>query len=96
MLRAQGSSLDQIISDFLICCRQQDIRWTGIKLAAALDKAAEARLFVPLFESYEQSTHLPDYQTTLEQLGIRIDGKQIILSGDPSLAEIRRAISAPR
>tara|TARA_R110002110_G_scaffold162883_1_gene362419 strand:+ start:1532 stop:2458 length:927 start_codon:yes stop_codon:yes gene_type:complete len=95
-LRANGSSLDQVISNFLICCRHQNTRWTGIRLATALDKAAATELFVPLFQQYEGLTRIPDYQSTFEQLGIRFDGRAIILSEDPDQSKIRRGISARR
>jgi hypothetical protein len=94
-LRQQGQSLDQVITEFGACCRDQTKEWNGAAVALALDIAAKRDLFMPLYTHYEQTTHLPDYPALLKNIGITIVESRVILNTDIALTRLRRAISSP-
>jgi len=93
-LRQQGQSLDQVITEFALCCRHQAKEWTGTDIAVALDQAAKRELFLPLYAHYEQTTRLPDYRAMLKRIGITIVNKRVILNTDIELTRLRQAISS--
>ncbi|MFT5562259.1 MAG: hypothetical protein ACJAYE_000417 [Candidatus Azotimanducaceae bacterium] len=97
VLRQQGQSLDQVITEFALCCKHQAKEWNGTGIALALDQAAKRDLFSPLYALYQQTKHLPDYHTMLERIGVSIVDKRVILNTDVELARLRQAISlSPR
>lgn len=93
-LRQQGQSLDQVVTKFASCCRDQAKEWNGTAIALALDQAAKRNLFVPLYAHYEQTTQLPDYHAVLKNIGITIVDKRVILNTDTRLTQLRQAISS--
>jgi hypothetical protein len=97
VLRQQGKSLDEVVSKFLLCCRDKSIQWDGMSIAVALDQATDGDLFVPLYRRYEVTTSLPDYRAILSQVGVSIEAKHAILSHtNDSQRLLRSAISSPR
>jgi hypothetical protein len=95
-LRAQGSSLDQVIEKFQSCCRHQAGPWSGKRLVAQLDQAGATRVFSEKFRRFENITGFPDYQPLLRRLGITWQGKRIQLSEATNAAKLRRSISQPQ
>tara|TARA_R110002073_G_scaffold98848_5_gene226451 strand:+ start:165 stop:1088 length:924 start_codon:yes stop_codon:yes gene_type:complete len=98
-LRQQSSSLDEVISKFMTCCREHPAEWDGAKIVEALDKALDptgtTRLFTPLYRQYQQSMGLPDYRSTLTKVGVLIADKQISLSPESDTrTALRQAISS--
>ena len=93
-LRQQGQSLDQVITEFASCCRDQAKEWNGTAIALALDQAAKRDLYMPLYTHYEQTTHLPDYRAMLKNIGITIVDKRVIMNTDIELTRLRQTISS--
>ncbi len=94
-LRASGSSLDEIITEFNACCRQQYRRWNGTKFVRALDEIHGENWFSAEFNRFENQTAFPEFIPTLARLGIQMDADKVTLSADPASAALRQAIFRP-
>lgn len=92
-LRGQGSSLDEVISAFQMCCRDQPGPWTGKRLVAQLDQAGQTALFSEKYRSFAAASGFPDYGPLLEEIGIVPKGKGIRFTEDATQTALRRSIS---
>lgn len=94
-LRQQDLSLDEVVSRFLVCCRDKTSDWDGASIALALDQAGGTNLFEPLYQRYQQTTQLPDYRDVLSRVGVSVVSKRAILSDVKNARSIlRTAISS--
>jgi hypothetical protein len=92
-LRENGTSLDQVVTRFIVCCRNDQASWSGLSLAKSLDKAAGHRVFEPLYHQYEASRSLPDYKTALAKLGIQLVGGVVTFTDERSSETLRRSLT---
>ncbi len=94
-LRAKGSSLDQVIRDFQLCCRFENRSWSGLHLVQALDRTSGTTVFTRQYDQYLATTGFPDYETVLARLGIYFSGKKITLSEHAHHERLRLALTQP-
>jgi hypothetical protein len=59
-------TLDDVLSQFAICCLLKEREWTGLEIAAQFDLLVGSPLFAPLYETYEQTRTVPNYLPLLE------------------------------
>ena len=62
--------LNDVLLRFNRCCINGDKIWQGRELAAKLDQLADEKIFLPLFDAFSQSEEFPEYQQTLDKLGV--------------------------
>jgi hypothetical protein len=58
-------TLDDVLREFANCCLMQAGRWDGMRIVREFDKIVGQPLFVPLYEAYEQTSAIPDYEGIL-------------------------------
>jgi hypothetical protein len=58
-------TLDDVLRGFGTCCLAEQGRWDGLRIARDFDAVVGEPLFVPLYESYEQSRAIPEYAAIL-------------------------------
>ncbi|MGI9292288.1 MAG: hypothetical protein ACR2QG_13575, partial [Gammaproteobacteria bacterium] len=59
------TTLDDVLRDFGSCCLTAGGRWNGLRIAREFDTLAGADVFVPLYQRFEQSRAIPEYQAIL-------------------------------
>ncbi len=94
-LHQSGQSLDAVVTEFNHCCRAQHEHWNGSKLVEAFDKIAGISLFSKRHKAYESEKTFRDYARVISQLGLELNGKKVVFSTKPDLAELRHQIMAP-
>jgi hypothetical protein len=70
-------TLDDVLRAYGNCCLEAQTRSTGPALAREFDRIAEAEIFVPLYESYDASPAIPDYQAVMQAAGITVVNGEI-------------------
>ena len=63
---APAKSLDDVLRLFNNCCLQDGKQMRGRAIAAEFDRLANTELFVPLYDRYEATRAIPDYDGLLE------------------------------
>lgn len=58
-------TLDDVLRGFGACCLNKPGRWNGLRIARGFDAVVGEPLFVPLYNSYEQTLAIPDFANTL-------------------------------
>jgi hypothetical protein len=58
-------TLDDVLREFANCCLTQLGRWDGMRIVRDFDEIVGQPLFVPLYEAYEQTSAIPDYESIL-------------------------------
>jgi hypothetical protein len=66
---SKPSSLDEVLHAYGQCCLTSRQR-SGLSMAKEFDRIAERSLFVPLYETYQQTTGIPDYQAIMQNPAI--------------------------
>jgi len=92
--KANRGSLDVALLRLNQCCQQQ--RLSAKEIVSQLDDLMGTQLFVPLFNDFSGSRHLPEYDALLSRLGIKQTGQweEIELSEQAPLSNIRKAITS--
>lgn len=70
-------TMDDVLRDYGQCCLEARSRTTGLELALAFDRIAAAEIFVPLYERYEASAAIPDYQAVMRAAGVTVVNNQV-------------------
>jgi len=95
-LRIYGQSLDQVINDYVACCRSGRKYTNGKTLIRDFDNVAGREVFTPLYEKYANKTSLPDYKRVLARLGIILDqDHKVLLKMDEYHAALRKTFINP-
>lgn len=96
-LRQQGSSLDRAIEAFQARWQHTKTAWHGRRVTRGLDMVLGEDVCADLAEEYGGMRRYPDTDSLLERLGVSLgpDGNAVFNDNAP-LAEVRRAITAPR
>ena len=89
-------SLDTVLGQLQTCCLPSTRRWSGQRLFEKLDTFIDEPVFMPLYRKYANADGFPDLAPRLRQLGVMHSKNGVTLSSDAPLADIRKAISAPR
>jgi len=92
-LRKLGKgNLDNVLKKLKDCCEASSMSAEAI--ANKLDELAKTKVFAPLFDQYYKSYRIPDYKSTLSELGVEHDiwTDGVMLDDDASLANIRSQI----
>jgi len=96
--RSSGEeSLDAVLGQLQSCCLPSKRRWSGPQLFEKLDTFVKTPVFMPLYRQYADEDGFPELKPLLSKLGVSTnhDGS-ITLDDSTSLADVRRAISAPQ
>jgi hypothetical protein len=92
-LRKQNKgTLDNALKLLKDCCESRSMSAEAI--TRKLDELTNARIFVPLFEKYNESYRIPEYKPILTELGVKQNKWTggISIDDDVPLADIRRQI----
>jgi hypothetical protein len=58
-------TLDDVLREFGNCCLMNPGRWDGMRIVSDFDEIVGQPLFIPLYEAYEQTSAMPDYEAML-------------------------------
>ncbi len=99
MLRKRSGnrqSLDTVIREFVNCCLERDAETSGRSLVETFDRLSGVNLFSRLYGEYREYHSQPDPLPLLEQLGISIRNKEVVLDQkDSAGVQMRRAMTRP-
>jgi predicted metalloprotease with PDZ domain len=70
-------TMDDVLRAYGNCCLEATGSTTGPELVRAFDRIAEAEIFVPLFERYDGSAGMPDYQAVMKAAGITVVNNEV-------------------
>lgn len=89
-------SLDVALDRLQHCCLPSRRTWSGPELFTKLDTLIDGAVFMPLYRRYANESGFPEFQQTLERLGIGTDDDRVSLRRDGELSVIRDAITDRR
>lgn len=86
------NTLDNALEQLKDCCEERSMSAKAI--ARKLDELTNAQLFVPLFDKYSKSYRIPEYQSKLNELGVKQNklSGAVTLEDEAPLVDIRRQI----
>lgn len=58
-------TLDEVLREFAACCLNSSRQWSGKTIAAEFDRISATDIFTALYEDYEQSVAIPEFQSLL-------------------------------
>jgi hypothetical protein len=74
------------------CCLAPDVGWRAAELFSKLDGITGTTVFGDLYRAYVDTAQLPDIAEAYRQLGIRVEGGEIVLDDDAPQRDHRDAI----
>ena len=87
-------SLDLALDRLQSCCLPGTNVWTGREFVEKLDELVGGEPVVtPLYDSMADKPGFPDFESTLEELGIRVRGGDVQIRTDAPLDELRKSLT---
>lgn len=87
-----SQSLDSVLGQLAACCLPSADVWEGRALFRKLDALAGREVFVPLYDKYANAPGMPPWRATLDGLGVKGTGENVVLDHTAPLGAIREAI----
>ncbi|MFT6754184.1 MAG: hypothetical protein ACJA2O_004387 [Candidatus Azotimanducaceae bacterium] len=95
-LRNTGQSLDEVINEYVKCCRTSRKYTNGSILATEFDRIAGREIFHPLYNKYANEYSFRDYKKVLARLGITLDARhKVLLEMDDYHSALRASFVSP-
>lgn len=93
--RSDGEeSLDLALDRLQDCCLPGTTVWTGREFVTRLDELVGGEpVITPLFDAMADSPGFPEFATTLEQLGVIIDGEDVRIREGAPLSDLRKSLT---
>ncbi len=85
-------SLDTALNALSNCCMENGKIWRARDMFAQLDRLTRTEIFMEIYQDHVHANGFPDVQPIWENLGIHTQHKQVILSEDAPLVNVRDAI----
>jgi predicted metalloprotease with PDZ domain len=85
-------SLDTALNALSDCCMENGKTWRAREMFAQLDRLTRTEIFMEIYQDHVHANDFPDVQPIWDNLGIHTRHKQVILSEDAPLVNVRDAI----
>lgn len=67
--------LNHILLKLNQCCVDHTKLWSGLSLSQKLDELSGSKIFSRLYQELWNSNHFPEFETTMQQLGISVNSR---------------------
>ena len=87
-------SLDSVLGSLAECCMENGVTWRARDMFAQMDRLSDTDVFTGLYRKFVNADTFPDTGPVLQNLGVDVQGNQLVLLDDGPLSRVRESIMA--